>query len=206
MKKRLLSLLLAFIIAFGFILPTLAQEAPTPATSVQFGGNIGYGASLNIDTEIVVDENYYNGNATEYPALYLIENDTWTLMRECTADDWGIGASRGYDADNNPLPWLASVSIFFTEAEYNAFDLTADYVIKIPAGTYADENGDPIGEKFVSFSGSDINIYRYELTLFGQLFYYLWSFNTTPLFRLFISPLTSFLMTLVNVFNIPIIK
>ena len=206
MKKRLLSLLLAFIVAFGFVLPTLAKEAPTPADAVQFSGNIGYGASLNIDMEMVVDEDYCNDEMTQYPALYLIENDIWTLVRACTAYDWGMGASRSYDADGNPLQWQANISIFFTEDEYNAFDFNADYVLEMPEGIFLDVNGDPVGEKFVSFSGADIVINRYELTLFGQLFYYLWSFNTTPLFRLFISPLTSFLMTLVNVFNIPIIK
>lgn len=206
MKKRLLSVLLAVVLAFGFVSPALAGDGYLPATAVLFFGNIGYGAGLNIDTDIVVNENCVNEEISEFPVLYRLENGGLTLVRECTAYDWGMGASRSYDANGNPLQWQANISIFFTEDEYNAFDFNADYVLEMPEGIFMDVNGDPIGEKFVSFSGADIVINRYELTLFGQLFYYLWSFNTTRLFRLFISPLTSFLMTLVNVFNIPIIK
>lgn len=206
MKKRLLSVILACVLAFGFVSPVLAADVYLPASAVQFTGNIGYGASLSIDTNIVVDESYINEEISEYPALYTLDNGVLTLVHACTANDWSMGAGRGYDPDGNPLPWQASVSVIFTEDEYNAFDFTADYVLKIPGGIFADESGNPIGENYVSFSGADINIYRYELTLFGQIHEYLWSLNETPLFNIFILPLISILNFFMNAFNIPLAK
>jgi len=211
MKKRLLSVSLAFVLAFSFVSPALAVDAATPAVDVQFFSLVGQEGQINIETAIVVQDNYYNSNITEYPSLYIQKDGALTLLRSFTAADCGCSEIRDYDANGNALPLHAYINLFYTDEEYLAFDFTADYVLKIPAGIYKDASGTPIGQQYVSFSGSDIKNDRNEITLFGRYFdkfaSYLYSvFHGTPFMNIIYVPFLNITNYLFGILNIHLTK
>lgn len=170
MKKRLLSVLLAVVLAFSFVSPVLAEDITSPAGLVEFESVVGKDAVLSIETTIDV-LNYWNENITEYPSLYTAEDGTLSLLRSFTADNCACGFILNPNSDGATPRYLAHIALNFTDAEYLAFDFTADYVLKIPAGIYKDEAGNPIGQQSVTFSGPDIANLRYEMTFAGNLYF-----------------------------------
>ena len=169
MKKRILSILLAFALAFSLVSPALAEDGSTPAFSTRFFSVVGQGGYLDIVTAITVHDNYY-GHTTEYPSLYILKDGVLTLLRTFKVGDCNCGEMRYKDSNGNYLPYQAYIQLLYTDAECTAFDFTADYVLKIPAGIYKDASGNPIGQQSVSFSSSVIKNDRNELTLFGKYF------------------------------------
>ncbi len=208
MKKRLLSLLLAFVLAFGFVSPALAEDIYIPVSKVEFRSTVGYGGSLAIIPALVVG-NYFNEHVTEYPSLYILKDGALTLLRTLTADNCFCGRIGQTDSDGNAFQY-PHISINFTDAEYLAFDFTADYVLKIPAGIYKDETGSPIGQQSVSFSGSLIKEYRNVPTFIGKLYFdlstYLYSFHKIPFFNTLYMEFDSMMRGLFYKLKIPLIK
>ena len=208
MKKRLLSIFLAFVLMFGFASPVLAEEVFIPVSKVEFRSTVGYGGSLFIEPALVVG-NYFNEHVTEYPSLYIQKNGALTLLRTFTADNCFCGRIGQTDPDGNAFQY-PYISITFTDAEYLAFDFTAVYVLKIPAGIYKDKAGNPIGQQSVSFSGSVIKQYRNTPTIIGKLYFdltvYLYSFHKIPICNQFYMFFDSNIRHLFYVLKIPLIK
>ena len=208
MKKRLLSVLLACVLAFGFVSPVLAADSTTPASFVEFRSTVGFGGSLVVEPALIVG-NYFNEQITDYPSLYILEDGALTLLRTFTADNCFCGRIGQVDLDSNVF-WHPHVNLTFTDAEYLAFDFTAEYVLKIPAGIYKDLSDNPIGEQSVSFSGADIVEYRNEPTFIGKLYFtltsYLYSFHKTPIFNTLYMEFDSMLRTIFHKLNIPLVR
>lgn len=207
MKKRLLSVLLACVLAFGFVSPTLAVDVTTPATDVRFFSLVGQGGTLNIETAIVVKDAYYGGLIPEYPSLYILKDGTLTLLRTFKVGE--CNCSR-ISHNGNARPVYAFIDLLFTNVEYLAFDFTADYVLKIPTGIYKDESGNPIGQQSVSFNSSDIKNERNEFTRFGRIFEsyrnYLHSFQGNPILNWFLAAFDNVTNYIFGMLNIKIIK
>lgn len=208
MKKRILSILLAFVLAFGFVSPVLAGDGTIPASKVEFRSTVGFGGPLVIETALIHVGPDFNENVTEYPSLYFLEDGTLILLRTFTADNCFCG--RIGQPGPGPAFECPHINITFTEAEYLAFDFTADYVLKIPAGIYKDEADNPIGEQLVSFSGADIVEYRNAPTLIGMLYYtlmnYLYSFHEIPIFNSLFMEVDGMMRHLFHLLMIPLVR
>jgi len=162
---------------------------------------------LHIETALVVKNGYYNDKITEYPSLYLQKDGALTLLRAFSAEDCGCSVIS--HNGNNSL-WHAYIDLIYTDAEYLAFDFTADYVLKIPAGIYKDVSGNLIGQQLVSVKGADIVNDRNEFTRFGKIYEqfrdYLLTFRKMPFFGYFISAFDNVNNYVFGILNIKIIK
>ena len=207
MKKKMLSVLLACVLTLGIASPALAEDGTTPAAEVRFFSLVGEGGTLDIETAIVVKDEYYGGNMTEYPSLYILEDGALTLVRAFSADD--SNCSRISHNGDDSL-WYAYIDLIFTDAEYLAFDFTAEYVLKIPAGIYKDASGNPIEQQSVTFSGADIANERNEFTPFGRIFEqfrnYLLTFEKMPYFGYIISAFDNAANFVFGILNIRLIQ
>lgn len=207
MKKKLLSVLLACVLALSFASPALAEDVSTPAAAVRFFSLVGQGGTLHIETALAVKDDYYNDNIAEYPSLYILEGGVLTLLRAFSAEDCGCSV---ISHNGNDSLWHPYIDLIFTDAEYLAFDFSADYVLKIPAGIYKDVSGNPIVQQNVSFSGADIVNERNEFTPFGRMFddfrNYLHSLPRTHLYDLFLTAFDNVTNFIFGILNIKLIQ
>ena len=213
MKKRLLSVLLACVLAFSFISPALAEDVSTPASSVQFYTVVGYGGYIDIVTSFVVTDSHKDIN-TVCPSLYIKKDGALTLLRAFTVHDCAVNRTKPVDSAGNAVPSKGIVELLFTEAEYLAFDFTAEYVLIIPAGIFKDASGNSMGQQSVTFSGSDIQNDRNVGTVFGKIygnfvqkFYdFLQPYSKIPFLVDVVGQLHNTIRYLFKIFNIKLVK
>ena len=210
MKKRLLSVLLACVLAFSFISPVMAGDIFIPASTVKFIGQIGQANMLEIDTGIAVGDENPPGEISKYPVLYILKDGALTLIRSLNADSCNFSRIKNYDSNGNASPYQAYIQLIYTDAEYKAFDFTSVYVLKIPTGIYKDVSGNQMEIKYVSFHGSDIKNARYELTVFGKIYEkfddYLHMYKGTPFFNIWYTPFLNVTNYLFGILNIHLTK
>jgi hypothetical protein len=213
MKKRMLSVLLAFVLAFGIVTPALAEDGSTPASFVQFYTVVGYGGYIDIVTSFVVTDSHKDIN-TVCPSLYIQHDGALTLLRTFTPYDCAVNRTKPVDSAGNAVPSKGLVELLFTEEEYLTFDFTADYVLVIPAGIFTDESGNPMEQQSVTFSGSDIQNDRNVGTVFGRIygsfqqkFYgFLLPYSKVPFLVDVVGQLHNIIRYLFNIFNIQLVK